>query len=168
MIDLGQVVIFRGQPEQRDGGLAGFAKLFGQAQRGQGLVDRVAGAGEQAHLLARYDRGSAARELVERRLDGGIGAKGAILRAKDAGHFGAKLAIYRCLAGDLEYRLQGGCMGEEVGQLRKIGDVSGIEMRGAGDLRRAETVTLHGLSHHTFCAGCKYSPHPHAGARRRQ
>ena len=56
VVDFGEIVIFGGQPEDRDGGDAVFGQPFRQADGMKRLVNGVSGSGKQAHLLAGHDR----------------------------------------------------------------------------------------------------------------
>src|SRR5262249_17082918 len=55
VIDLLEVMVFRGHPEHWDDVEALSAQMFGQLDRGQSLEDRVKRAGEKPGLLARDD-----------------------------------------------------------------------------------------------------------------
>jgi hypothetical protein len=54
MVDLGEIVILGGQPEDRHSGNPLAGQLPRQARGRERFVDRVSRAGKQAHLLARH------------------------------------------------------------------------------------------------------------------
>ena len=56
MIDLGQIVVVRSQPEDRDEGvMAAPGELRGEFDRGQGFINRIERPRKQADLLAGDD-----------------------------------------------------------------------------------------------------------------
>ena len=80
MIDLGEIVIFAGEPEDGGVGMACGSGLAGASDGGSGFERGIERTAEQADLLAGEDRARALGECGERGLRGG----GGVLRGKKA------------------------------------------------------------------------------------
>lgn len=86
MVDLGEVVVFGGQPEDRDVRGAGGAGGFGGAgDGGGGFEERKERTAEESDLLAGDDGAGSVAEEVDVREGGGGGVKGAGLGFEGVG-----------------------------------------------------------------------------------
>src|ERR1019366_10536587 len=87
VIDLGEIVIFRREPENRHRIDAAAGGFLCAPDSGESLIERVSRPGKKAHLLAGDDGDSARREPVEVASSRGIyrvpGTKAAVLFAQN-------------------------------------------------------------------------------------
>ena len=144
VIDLGEVVIGGGDPEDRNGVVAGGGGFVGEFYGGERFVDREDRAAEKADLLAGDRSGSTGAKArdVGYGLFGGVPV--AVLALEDLAYAGAALGIIT-LAGCLLRHPFGEIWGSGVKLLNLGGSGKVIEEkpRGVRDLRVRETLGLH-------------------------
>ena len=94
--DFVDVVVFRGHPENGDGGNSFLREFVSGLNGAEGFVEGISGTAEEADLLAANDRDGAVREAIEIFLRFGAAAVEKILRAKNVGDLSA--AVQREIA----------------------------------------------------------------------
>jgi len=144
VVDLGEVVVFGGQPENRHGGETLRGEPFRQAGGVQRFVNGVGGAGEQPDLLARGDRQRAwLRQALQ-------GRARRILHPQGFHQRGAPLRRQvHCASRRLERRqIAQRVMIETRRAIRMIRNVRG-QTRDTGQFGLADAATGHDGSHFT-------------------
>src|SRR5208282_817350 len=143
MIHFGEVVVFAGQPEDRNGYDALGAELLGHADGGEGFIEGVGRAGEERGLLTGHDRDSASGEAIEILGDAGIAAK--------TPGYGAQSGDQFAMLGDGAARGRGGganaLEGWRVLEIRadpaEIGEIGGGEAAQVRNMQRWEALEAH-------------------------
>src|SRR5580704_7169774 len=100
MINLGEVVIFAGEPKDCDSRSARGIQFLREAQRRKSLINREARPRKKADLLSRDDGRGARGEAIESSFDGSVAAKIAVLVTENFGNLSARFEVGAYAGGD--------------------------------------------------------------------
>src|ERR1700730_8145704 len=143
MINLGEVVIFAGEPKDCDSRSARGIQFLGEAQCRERLINGEARPGKKADLLSGDDGRGARGEAIESSFDGSVAAKVAVLVPENFGNLPARLEVGDYSGGDLQNRLKGRRMGIKARDRGKILKGRRIWEGRVRQFNCAYTVTLH-------------------------
>ena len=146
VIHLGEIMIFRCQPEHGDGGDTTGFEFGSNFNRSQSLVYGIGRTRKQANLLASHNSDNAwRRQLLKRSLHESV----ALVERRERPHDGGAAVIWKI--GKNELRRPGDGLeavrlpGVQIVDPLKVINEVGEQFRGVGQFRLADTRTLHGL-----------------------